>query len=131
MSDMIRHRAASSGGAMHDPDWLDELAQPGELMIKGVCEPDAFLLSLYGELDLATSPLLEAKLRMVESTNSERIVIDLSGLTFIDSTGLHALVRAELRWRASGRGLVLLRGPRAVQRVFELTKALSLFTFED
>jgi anti-anti-sigma factor len=55
----------------------------------------------------------------------------LSGLQFLDSTGLHTLVRAQARWRAGGREISLLRGPRAVQRVFDLTQATRLFTFED
>jgi anti-sigma B factor antagonist len=116
---------------VHDPESLDEFVQPAELVIRGVHDGDRFLLSLYGELDLATSPMLERRLQMAESTDSARLVIDLSGLQFLDSTGLHTLVRAEQRWRASGRQLSLLRGPRAVQRVFELTNALQLFSFED
>lgn len=116
---------------MRDPESLDQFAQPAELVIRGVHDGDSFLLSLFGELDLASAPMLERRLQMAESTDSVRLVIDLSGLQFIDSTGLHTLVRAEQRWRANGRQLSLLRGPRAVQRVFELTNALQLFSFED
>ncbi|MEA2157927.1 MAG: hypothetical protein QOD66_307 [Solirubrobacteraceae bacterium] len=116
---------------MHDPDLSDELAHPGGLVVRALKESDAFLLSLYGELDLATSSLLERKLQMAESAGSGRVVLDLSGLQFLDSTGLHALLRAQKRWQASGREFSLLRGPRAVHRVFELTQATRLFTFED
>ena len=49
------------------------------------------------------------------------VVIDLSGLRFIDSSGLRVLVRAERELRDSGGQLVLVRGPRAVRRVFALT----------
>jgi anti-anti-sigma factor len=116
---------------MRDPDLSDELAHPGGLVVRGLKESDAFLLSLYGELDLATSSLLERKLQMAESAGSDRVVLDLSGLQFLDSTGLHTLLRAQQCWLATGREFSLLRGPRAVHRVFELTQATRLFTFED
>lgn len=116
---------------MRDPDLTDELAQPGGLVVRGVRENDVFLLSFYGELDLATSHLLERKLQMAESVGTTRRVLDLSGLQFLDSTGLYALLQAQVRWRAGGREISLLRGPRAVHRVFELTQTERLFSFED
>jgi anti-anti-sigma factor len=116
---------------VHDSEWLEDLAQSGELVIRGGHDADCFVLSLFGELDLATSPMLERRLQMAESIDSAKVVIDLSGLEFIDSTGLHTLVRAQQRWSETGRQFSLLRGPRAVQRVFELTNALQYFTFED
>ncbi len=116
---------------MHEQDRSDELTHPGGLVIRAVRESDAFLLSLYGELDLASSHVLESRLQLAESSAAKLLVLDLSGLQFLDSTGLHTLLRAQARWRAGGRKLSLLRGPRAVQRVFELTQVESLFTFED
>ncbi len=89
------------------------------------------MLCLYGELDIATARVLECKLEMARSVNSDKLVIDLSGLQFLDSCGLHTLVRARERWSAEGRKLSLLRGPRGVQRLFELTDAEPLFSFED
>jgi stage II sporulation protein AA (anti-sigma F factor antagonist) len=116
----------------HMDDLLDEVPQPGGLVVRAQREADGLVLSLYGELDLSTSSLLERKLGMAEAGESERLVIDLSGLQFLDSTGLHTLVRAQKRWcNREGRSLSLLRGPRAVQRVFELTDAGRFFTFED
>jgi stage II sporulation protein AA (anti-sigma F factor antagonist) len=116
---------------MHDPDLGDELAQPGGLVVRGLRDSGAFMLSLYGELDMATSRLLERKLMMAESAGSGKLILDLSGLQFLDSSGLFTLLQAERRWREEGREVSLLRGPRAVQRVFELTQAMQLFTFED
>lgn len=48
------------------------------------------------------------------------IVVDLSGLTFISSTGVHLLVDGEVRSRADSRRLTLLRGSPALQRVLEI-----------
>ena len=110
---------------------IDEgLAEPGGLVVRGAREGDAFLLSLYGELDIASARVLERRLQMARSSRAGRVVLDLSGLQFIDSAGLHALVRVQEELRAAGQELALLRGPRAVQQVFELTDAVGLFDFE-
>ncbi len=112
-------------------DSLDELSAPGGLTIRASREDGALLLALYGELDLATAPLLRRKLAMVSSMRPAHVVVDLSGLQFLDSTGLHTLVSVHREWSAESRTFALIRGPRAVQRVFELTEIDKLFDFED
>jgi anti-anti-sigma factor len=93
---------------------------PAPFDVRRVDHPLGVLLTLGGELDLATVPLLQEQLdRVVRGRGA--VVIDLSGLRFIDASGLRVLVRAERQLRASGGQLVLVRGPRAVRRVFELT----------
>jgi anti-sigma B factor antagonist len=81
----------------------------------------AMHVRLLGELDLGSAGELEAALRNAEAQPSERTVVDLSGLDFIDSTGLSTLVAADQRLRAAGRRLSLVPGPPPVQRVFEIT----------
>jgi len=115
----------------HDHELDDEPAAQYGLVVRGMHEVDALQLALYGELDIATSPMLERRLQMAEGADSDRLVIDLSGLQFLDSAGLHVLVQAQERAQARGRQLSLLRGPRAVQRVFDLTDADRLFNFDD
>jgi anti-sigma B factor antagonist len=88
------------------------------------------VLSLHGDLDLATVSLLQEELDHARRGKAA-IVIDLSRLRFIDSTGLHLLMRAEQELRDSGVQLVVVRGPRAVQRVFALTTLDSHFEFCD
>ena len=51
----------------------------------------------------------------------ECVVLDLSRLEFIDSSGLHATVELFKRAAARDTKLVIIRGPRAVQRIFEIT----------
>jgi anti-sigma B factor antagonist len=101
--------------------------RPGELMIELLSDGDAVTLLLRGELDLGSRPALEQALRRAEGT-SGRVVVDLAGLGFIDSTGIHLLVEAHRR--AAGR-LSLRRGAPDVQRVLELTGVADLFVFED
>jgi anti-sigma B factor antagonist len=110
---------------------VTELPPPSELVVRSHREGDAFVVEMYGELDLGSAPILERTLRMVEAVNSQHVVIDLSGLQFIDSVGLHLLMRAHQRWFKNGRRLSLLRGPHAVHRVFELTNTVALFSFDD
>jgi anti-anti-sigma factor len=80
---------------------------------------------LAGELDLATASLFESQLE--SAIERAVIIVDLRKLEFIGSTGLALLVRAHERMCATGRRLVLIRGPRQVQRVFELTGVVDLF----
>jgi anti-anti-sigma factor len=59
-----------------------------------------------------------------------RVVVDLGGLAFIDSSGLRMLLLADSRAREHGYELVLLAGSEPVQRVFEITGALDVLRFE-
>lgn len=76
-------------------------------------------VALKGELDLSTVGKVQDELRRAEK--APLLVLDLSRLTFLDSTGLRALVSAHQRAEQEGRRLVILRGPEAVQRVFTIT----------
>jgi anti-sigma B factor antagonist len=100
--------------------------RPGELTIELFRDGDARIVLLRGELDLASAPALEEALRRVES-GSGRLVVDLSELSFIDSTGIHLLLQAHLR--TAGR-LSLRPGPPEVQRVLSLTKVANRLSFE-
>ena len=105
-------------------------ATPARLDVRRVDHPLGVVLTLAGELDLATVPVLQKRLDQA-ICGKAALVIDLSRLRFIDSSGLDLLVRAEWQLRDSGAQLVLVRGPRAVHRVFELTSLDSHFEFCD
>ncbi len=80
--------------------------------------PGIHVVALSGELDAATSDgLADAIVRAAGST----VVVDLSGLTFMDSSGIGALVVAKKRIVAKGLGqLVLTRPGAAVSRVLDI-----------
>lgn len=84
-------------------------------------------LALIGELDMAGIDLLEGAVR--EGEGATRIAFDLRELTFIDSTGLRALVSVHDLCRERGCEVALIPGPRAVQRVFELTGLTQVLPF--
>lgn len=79
-------------------------------------------VALRGELDLSTVGKVQDELRRVEASSPSLVVLDLSKLTFLDSTGLRCLVTADERAREQGRRVVLVRGPDPVQRVFSITR---------
>ena len=83
---------------------------------------DAVHVMLTGELDLATAPKLEDELKRVEADEPAILVIDLQSLSFMDSSGLRALLTADARAREAGRRLVLVRGDERVQRVLRITR---------
>jgi anti-sigma B factor antagonist len=79
-------------------------------------------LLLRGELDLSTAGRAEEELHRAESSEPALLVLDLSGLTFLDSTGLRLIVTADRRARDGGRRLMVVKGPDTVQRVFTITR---------
>jgi anti-sigma B factor antagonist len=79
-------------------------------------------VALTGEFDLAGLPRFEERIAAVESEVPKAIVIDLTGLRFMDSSGLRALVTADDRARKQQRRLAIVPGPPEVRRVFEITK---------
>ena len=85
-------------------------------------EPGAVHLALIGELDLSTVDQVEEELRKVEDGGAETVVLDLTSLSFLDSTGLRTIVTADQRARKSGRRLAIVRGPDTVHRVFTITR---------
>lgn len=106
-------------------------ATPGNLTIHSELDAQGIVLALTGELDLASAPELGRQLRELGCTHPGRLLIDLSGLDFMDSTGIALLIRAQGSANSNGHRLTLRPGPAQVQRLFELTGACAHFTFED
>jgi anti-anti-sigma factor len=79
-------------------------------------------MALVGELDLSSVAKVQEELRRIEADAPSTLVVDLSKLTFLDSTGLRCIVTADERARNEGRRIVIVRGPDAVQRVFSITR---------
>ncbi len=86
-------------------------------------------LALIGELDMASAPALETALRRICSYGAEAIALDLSGLTFMDSTGLRVMLLGKDLCQRHGCDFQLVRGPAQVQRLFEITGLLEQLPF--
>ncbi len=102
----------------------------GSLALRSEREDDVHVVEIIGELDLDGAPRLEAELLRVEATDAPSIIIDLGGLEFIDSTGIRLLLMAADRCSDSAR-LSILKGPRQVHRVFEITDLVDRLPFAD
>jgi anti-anti-sigma factor len=107
-----------------------DLPTPGGLEISRIFDDGTVRVSLRGELDLAGSQQMEDSMAEIDRQDPARVVVDLSGLAFIDSTGLRLLLQADARARERGYELVLRPGTAPVQRVFEVTGALDVLRFE-
>jgi anti-sigma B factor antagonist len=75
-------------------------------------------ISCTGEFDLAVEADFSAAVEGAIAAEPETVVIDLSGLAFIDSTGIHGLLRAHGHAQARGVRLVIVPAPERVHRVF-------------
>jgi anti-anti-sigma factor len=87
-------------------------------------ERDQVTVAPRGELDMATVGALEQELRRLRDTGFSTIVLDLEGLSFMDSSGLHLV----MRWAAEASGnsfrFELEPGQPQVQRLFELAAVM-------
>lgn len=74
---------------------------------------------LHGELDICTLPRAGAQVEEAEATGPALLVLDLSELTFVDSTGVRLVLLADGRARAAGRRLAVRLGAGPARRVFQ------------
>ena len=82
---------------------------------------DAFVVAVGGEVDLYTAPQLDEQLQSVVDAGARRVLVDLAGVHFIDSTILGVLNRSRDRLAARGGELVLVSDDRRILRLFEVT----------
>jgi RND superfamily putative drug exporter len=80
-------------------------------------------LALRGELDCDTCTALRDQLEELEAEQPDLLLIDLRGLSFMDSSGLRELVAAVRRGREEGRRVVLVKGSAPVDSVLAITRA--------
>ena len=89
-------------------------------------ERDVVRVAPVGELDLATSELLEKQLHELRRAGFERVVLDLREVTFIDSSGMRVVVTEHQVAEQAERQFSLIWGPPAVQRALEVCGLLDL-----
>jgi anti-sigma B factor antagonist len=89
---------------------------------------DVALVVVEGELDIYTAPKLKDALGKAVDEGAERLIVDLSPMTFIDSTGLGVLVEALRRAQLHGALMDIVCSRPNVMRVFEVTGLLGIFS---
>ena len=89
------------------------------------------VVAVAGEIDVYTSPLLQERLVEVLKDGSSSIVLDLSAVTFLDSTGLGVLITGLKRCRSAEGDLVLVTAQPNVLKVLEITGLNDVFQIHD
>ena len=85
------------------------------------------VLQLEGEIDLHVSPRVETSLASIIASRPAHVVVDLSGVTFIDSSGLAALIRATQNVEEYGGKLTLAGINTNVRAIFEMARLDQFF----
>jgi anti-sigma B factor antagonist len=107
-------------------------ARPVEFSVTETVNDDAgtIVVAVTGEVDIMTAPKLDSVLRRLQA-QERSIVVDLSDVTFLDSSGLAVLLRANRMASSGGSSFsVAAELPEAVALLFEITNVSSLLTFE-
>jgi anti-sigma B factor antagonist len=91
----------------------------------------AAVIALSGDLDLAGAAELEQELARIEGGFDGAIVLDLSRVEFMDSSGLRTIAVSTQRAESHGRRLALVPGAEQVMRVFEITRMRERLDFVD
>ena len=87
------------------------------------------VLVLSGELDMASSPALDGAVRGICTDSAEALTVDLSGLTFMDSTGLRVVLLAKQLCERHRCEFLVIPGPAQIQRLFEVAGILERLPF--
>jgi anti-sigma B factor antagonist len=107
-------------------------SQVGDFSAFGVVvrtERDVVRVCPFGAVDIGTAGQLRAQIEQVTASGARRVVLDLCGVTFLDSSGVHLVLDADAASRAQGWEFGLIGGPAHVQRVFDLTGARARLPF--
>ena len=93
----------------------------GRLTINTRAERGCHTFALTGELDIASSPILDEALAEACAAGAEAVVIDLGGVEFMDSMGLNSLLRGRMLCEQHGCEFSLTPAQRTVERVLKVT----------
>jgi anti-anti-sigma factor len=97
------------------------MSSPRSDSVTVTVDDDRATAALSGDFDMAATFTIEPALeRALEDPGVSALTLDLSDVSFIDSTGIGVLFRVEAEARSRGVALAIVPGPREVQRVFEI-----------
>lgn len=126
-----RTRLHSAGEVRLPTTGVNVNSQHPYLTIEVTSAPGAHTIVLIGEADLLGAPNIEASLADAATGEAQCIIVDLRNLTFIDSSGLRALMGGHEQCVARGHELRIIPGPANVQRLFELSGMNEVLPFCD
>ena len=122
----------SEGHRLHEAQFEGEIEPAGAFAVEQRPAPAGIVLvELSGELDIAATSDVRTCVDAVAAGGGGGLVLDLSGATFVDSSMLKELLRANDELARADTRLVLASIAPAARRVFELTRTAELFTLAD
>ena len=110
---------------------LDRGYYPGGPHVELEQVGERVLVRAWGALDLSSAKELEAKLREAIRGNPFGVTVDLGDVTFIDSTGLRAMIAAAMVAQSSRREFIVLRASEQVSSVIETSGVEDLLPLAD
>ena len=103
----------------------------GVLKMESAREGEVHRLRLLGEFDLAGAKAFKEEIDRIDASDAEQIVIDMSDLEFMDSTGLRLLIETDMRHRENSGRVRYVRPQGEVARLLELTRVDERLDFID
>ncbi|MGW6916274.1 STAS domain-containing protein [Kitasatospora sp. NPDC054939] len=119
------HREPAAGA---HPPVRTRMRLADTLVLDMATGPDRTRAALHGEISLDNTDTLHDTLDKALHTSGTGLDLDLSALSFCDSTGLNILLRLRLAALAEGRTLVVVAMSSQVRRLFDITETTELFT---
>ena len=104
------------------------MASPNELEVVWEARDDTTILKPEGDIDLGRSPTLRNDIRKAIEEKPRRLVVDLSGVSYMDSSGVATLVEAMQLARKASTKLVLCSLTDRVHSIFEIARLDQFFT---
>ena len=92
---------------------------------------DVVICTLKGEIDINSSPELRKTFNDILSENQKKVLVDFSGISFIDSSGLATLIEILQRLKKIGGGLRFCNIADNIKNILEITKIIKLFEIFD
>jgi anti-sigma B factor antagonist len=101
---------------------------PEFAIIEQGSEAGHYVIAARGEIDLFTAPELKQVITEVIESGERRVAIDLSEVSFLDSTALGVLIGAVKRLRSRGGALAVINTDSSIAKTFEITGLDQIFT---
>jgi anti-sigma B factor antagonist len=99
----------------------EALPEALQIAVSPAAEAEPAIVVLSGEMDVVSTASFGEAMTELEGSSPDRVIIDIGGLTFIDSSGINALVQAARTIESRGGRAVLASPVSHVQRVFDIT----------
>jgi anti-sigma B factor antagonist len=98
------------------------------LSVRSESRDGATIVRPQGDIDLAGSPTLRQEIKKAQAGGPKRLIIDLGGVPYMDSSGVATLVEAMQLARKGGTKLVLCGLQDKVRSIFEIARLDTVFT---